>query len=42
MVFVVINQINKYKGKLYNQCMNTLIVIKKNYFFSSEYKNEWK
>ena len=30
-IFVAINQINKYKAKTYNQCMYTLIIIKKSY-----------
>ena len=40
MTFVVINQTNKRKAKIYNQCMYTYVIIKKihNYikhFFSS-------
>ena len=33
-IFAVINQINKHKANIYNQCMYTLIIIKKNHFFS--------
>ena len=32
-IFVFINQINKHKAKIYDQCMYTLITIKKNYIF---------
>ena len=28
MIFVVINQTNKYKAKIYNQCKYTQIIIK--------------
>ena len=31
MIFVVINQTNKHKAKIYNHCVNTLVIIKKNY-----------
>ena len=42
-IFVVINQINKHKAKIYNQCTYTQIIIKKILlFFFTEYKNEWK
>ena len=42
-IFVVINQINKHKAKIYNQRMYTQIFIKKFLlFFFTEYKNEWK
>ena len=42
-IFVVINQINKHKAKIYDQCMYTLIIIKETLlFFFTEYKNEWK
>ena len=43
-IFVAINQTNKHKAKIYNQCTYTQIIIKKNYllFFFTEYKNEWK
>ena len=33
-IFVVINQTNKHKAKIYNHCTYTQIIIKKNYFFS--------
>ena len=33
-IFVVINQKNKHKAKIYNQCMYALIIIKKIHFFS--------
>ena len=41
VIFVVINQINKHKAKIYNHCMYTQIIIK-NFllFFFTEYKNE--
>ena len=40
-IFVVINQVNKHKTKIYNQCTYTLIVIKFFLlFFFNEYKNE--
>ena len=29
MIFVVINQINKYKAKIYDHCTYTLIILKK-------------
>ena len=35
-IFVVINQIDKHKAKIYNHCKYTQIIIKKNYFFSSQ------
>ena len=43
-IFVVINQINKHKAKIYNQCMYTQIIIKKNHsyikiFSLLKYKN---
>ena len=42
-IFVVINQINKHKAKIYNHCMYTQIIIKKNYFFFfTASKNDWK
>ena len=42
-IFVVINQINKHKAKIYNHCMYTQIIIK-NFllFFFTVYKNERK
>ena len=43
-IFVVINQTNKHKAKIYNQC--TQIIIKKVYFFSLQlfknYNKIWK
>ena len=43
MIFVVINQINKHKAKIYDHCAYTLIIIKNILlFFFTEYKNEWK
>ena len=30
-IFMVINQINKHKAKIYNQCTYTKIIIKKNF-----------
>ena len=36
MIFAVINQTNKHKAKIYNQCTYTQIVLKKIYFFSSQ------
>ena len=42
-IFVVINQTNKHKAKIYNQCTYTQVIIKKKLFsFFTEYKNEWK
>ena len=41
-IFVVINQINKHKAKIYNHCKYTQIILKKIPFFFAEYKNEWK
>ena len=40
---ITINQINKHKAKIYNQCMYTQTIIK-NFllFFFTVYKNEWK
>ena len=40
---ITINQINKHKAKIDNQCMYTQIIIK-NFllFFFTVYKNEWK
>ena len=41
MIFVVINQTNKHKAKIYNHCEYTKIIIKKFLlFFFTEYKNE--
>ena len=45
VIFVVINQANKHKAKIYNQCTYTQIVIKKirNYikiFLSLKYKKK--
>ena len=41
--FVVINEINKHKAKIYHQCMYTHNYYKRNLpFFFTEYKNEWK
>ena len=34
--FVAINQINKHKTNIYNQCMYTPIITKNNFFFSSQ------
>ena len=34
IIFVVINQTYKHKGKIYNQCAYTLIIMKNVYFFS--------
>ena len=36
-IFVAIDQINKHKPKIYNQCTYTPIIIKKIYFFSLSY-----
>ena len=36
-IFLFINQTNKHKAKIYNQCTHTLIIIKKKYFFSLSY-----
>ena len=36
MIFAAINQINKHKAKIYNQCAYALIIIKQIYFFSSQ------
>ena len=35
-IFVVINQINKHKVKIYNNCTYTKPIIKNFYFFSSQ------
>ena len=40
---ITINQINKHKAKIDNQCMYTQIIIKIfKIFFFTVYKNEWK
>ena len=36
-IFVVINQINKHKAKIYNQCMCNLIIIKKIYYYIKKF-----
>ena len=35
-IFIIINQINKHKVKIYNDCTYTKIIIKNFYFFSSQ------
>ena len=35
-IFVVINQINNHKAKIYNHCKYTQIIFLKNYLFSSQ------
>ena len=37
MIFVVINQTNKHKAKIYNHCVNTLIIIKKIYDYIKKF-----
>ena len=41
-IFVVINQTNKHKPKIYNQCTYSPKLFFKKFFFFTEYKNEWK
>ena len=36
-IFVVINQINKHKAKIYNQCMCNLIITKKIYYYIKKF-----
>ena len=38
-IFMVINQINKHKAKIYNQCTYTKIIIKKKFYSSDIKKN---
>ena len=41
IIFVAINEINKHKGKIYNHCTYTIIIITEILlFFFTEYKNE--
>ena len=41
-IFVVINQTNKHKPKIYNQCTYNPKLLFKKFFFFTEYKNGWK
>ena len=41
MIFVVINQTNKHKAKIYNHCVYTQMK-KILLFFFTKYKNEWE
>ena len=36
IIFAAINEINKHKTNIYNQCMYTPIITKNNYLFSSQ------
>ena len=37
MIFVVINQTNKHKAKIYNHCVYTLIIIKKFHLYKKNF-----
>ena len=42
VIFIPFNQTNKHKTKKYNHYAYTQIILKKYFFFFTEYKNEWK